>query len=123
MGSLGWFIHDWSHLKTQLQQLQKNSATSLAIAKPSNPSANLSFDPFSQAVRLANQATAGGQTATTYREWLDLANRWQQASDLMMLVPLEHPRFTEAQERILSYRQNSEVALGKANLLMPESQP
>lgn len=120
MGALGWFIHDWASLKSQLRQGQQPFSRSedRAIA-PSG----VGMDPFAQAVRLANQAAVGGQTARSYREWIDLANRWQQAADLMMLVPVDHPRFTEAQERILSYRQNSKVALEKAQFLMPESSP
>lgn len=74
-------------------------------------------DPFVEAVRLANQANSGSNTATTYSEWLDLANRWQQASDLMKTVTPNHPRYTEAQERVLSYRYNSEIALNRAKSL------
>ena len=78
-----------------------------------------SFDPFSEAIRLATQAATAGQTATTYGQWLDLANRWQQASALMELVTPDHPQYGEAQTRVLSYRQNSAVALAKAEAIAP----
>jgi hypothetical protein len=81
------------------------------------------FDPFNQAVRLANQATTGGQRAIAYEDWLNLANRWQQAAALMAMVTADHPRYTEAQARVLSYRQNSEAALARANALTPNPQP
>lgn len=114
--SVGWAARDWALLKTQVQ-LQ--ATTNPAQNVPRDPGSILDFDAFNQSVRLATQAANGGKTATTYGEWLDLANRWQQASDLMKRIPQDHPRYTEAQERILSYRQNSEVALAKAKRLTP----
>jgi len=114
--SLGWAARDWTFLKAQVQ-LQSTTTTPQDV--PRDPDNLPEFDAFNQSVRLATQAANGGKTATTYAEWLDLANRWQQASDLMKRIPLDHPRYTEAQERVLSYRQNSEVALAKANMLTP----
>lgn len=116
--ALGWFIHDW----WQLKQLTVSPPTT-----PPLPTLGLSpapnEDAFNQAVRLANQAVQGGLEADTYGEWLDLANRWQRASSLMALVPVEHPRYGEAQERVLSYRQNSALALAKAEALASEAPP
>ena len=114
--SVGWAARDWALLK---EQVQLQSTTNPAEDFPSTTGNGADFDAFNQAVRLATQAADGGKTATTYAEWLDLANRWQQASDLMKQIPRDHPRYTEAQERVLSYRQNSEVALAKAHVLAP----
>ncbi|WP_036031485.1 hypothetical protein [Leptolyngbya sp. PCC 6406] len=68
-------------------------------------------DPFVQAVRLAELAVNDGQNATTAAAWLDLAARWQRASDLMAEVETEDARYRTAQDRVVAYRQNSEQAL------------
>jgi putative SOS response-associated peptidase YedK len=66
-------------------------------------------------VRLAEQAAADGKNAKTRTDWLNLAYRWQQASDLMNRVPPEDQRYTTAQDRVTAYRKNSEAALDQAN--------
>lgn len=122
-GFCGWLSHDWWQLKTQVSPNISGSATVTQTSTSGSSGSDLSFEPFNQAVRLAIQAANGGQSATTYGEWLDLANRWQQASELMKLVAPNHPRYAEAQERVLSYRQNSELALAKAKALAPDVSP
>ncbi|MDB9314546.1 hypothetical protein PN462_15655 [Spirulina sp. CS-785/01] len=81
-----------------------------------SPPASLSptEDPFAQAVRLAEQMALKGQTAQTRTEWLDVASKWQEASELMALVPPDHPSYDKAQERVEVYQRNSEVAQRKA---------
>ncbi|MGA1409227.1 MAG: hypothetical protein ACO37W_05750 [Prochlorotrichaceae cyanobacterium] len=74
-------------------------------------------DPFVVAVRLAEQAALDGKNATTRTEWLDLAFRWQQASDLMAEVAVEDDRYKTAQDRVVAYRKNSEAALAQADQL------
>ena len=89
-----------------------------ASPKPSStpmPDSAESIDPFVVAVRVAETAVTNGQKATTRTEWLDLAYRWQQASDLMSQVPIEDDRYKTAQDRVITYRKNSEAALEKAN--------
>jgi hypothetical protein len=77
----------------------------------SSPSAStLSEDPFSAAVRIANQASATGRSAQTSVQWLDLAARWQRASELMKSVPPNHSRYEEAQIRTQLYKKYSEAA-------------
>jgi hypothetical protein len=82
---------------------------------PSSTGSIASIDPFVQAVRVAEIAVTDGQKATSRTEWLDLAYRWQQASDLMSQVPAEDDRYKTAQDRVITYRKNSEAALAKAN--------
>jgi hypothetical protein len=86
---------------------------------PSQPTTNSSSnsststsseDPFSAAVRIANQASATGKTAQTSVQWLDLAARWQRASELMKSVPPNHSRYEEAQIRTKLYKKYSEAA-------------
>jgi hypothetical protein len=71
-------------------------------------------DPFVQAVRLAEKAAADGQVAQSSADWLELATRWQRASDLMSEVAPADGRYQTAQDRMQVYRQNSEAALQQA---------
>ncbi len=80
-----------------------------------SPTSRSQDDVFAVAVRIANQAVEAGQTKKTSAEWLDLAAKWQRASDLMAEVPSNHSRFKEAQSRIKLYKKYSESALKQAN--------
>jgi len=71
-------------------------------------------DAFAEAVRVAEQAAIDGQTASTAAEWLDLAARWQKASDLMSNIPEGNPQYAVAQNRLTRYQENSQSALQKA---------
>lgn len=71
-------------------------------------------DPFAASVRLANQATVTGTTATTSTQWLELAATWQRASDLMGQVTPSHSRYQEAQIRTKLYKKFSEAAQKEA---------
>jgi hypothetical protein len=51
-----------------------------------------------------------GKNAETSADWLDLAARWQKASDLMAQVPASDPKYAIAQDRVQQYRQNSQAA-------------
>lgn len=95
--------------------LESSPSSPQPSSTPMPSSSTESLDPFVVAVRVAETAVANGQKATTRREWLDLAYRWQQASDLMSQVPTEDDRYKTAQERVITYRKNSEAALEKAN--------
>ncbi|NEP16109.1 MAG: hypothetical protein F6J97_04305 [Leptolyngbya sp. SIO4C1] len=72
------------------------------------------YDPFARAVRLAEQAAVEGQSATTPEDWLQLAARWQQASDLMAEVPSTDERYAVAQDRVQAYQTNSTALLLRA---------
>lgn len=71
-------------------------------------------DPFAEAVRIANQASARGKIATNSIQWLELAAQWQRASDLMSMVPPEHSRYQEAKIRTQLYKQYSDIAQAEA---------
>jgi hypothetical protein len=72
-------------------------------------------DSFTLAVRLAEESARLGKTANTKADWLDLAARWQRASDLMNEVKSDSKHYTVAQDRVKQYRQNSEAAAQNAN--------
>jgi len=78
--------------------------------KISKDSANSAVDSFGQAVRVAQQAATDGKIAQSRENWLVVAAKWQQASDLMAAVPPNHPRYTTAVNRTVLYRQNSDKA-------------
>ena len=73
-----------------------------------------SYDSFARAVRIAEQAAKDGSTAQTSSDWLALAARWQQASDLMAEVEPSDERYQIAQDRVNAYKANSESLLQKA---------
>ena len=78
------------------------------------PAAAENTDPFGEAVSLATQAASDGTQAQTPTEWLDLATRWQRASDLMAQVPPDDSRYAIAQQRVKDYQNNSNLALQQA---------
>lgn len=98
----------------------------LSVAGPEEPATPAPTPPqqdaFVQAVRLAEQAAADGKAAVAAAEWLDLAARWQRASDLMGEVPEDDPRYPTAQDRVEAYRQNSEQALARSEQIRAETE-
>jgi hypothetical protein len=91
------------------------AATTQPTTQPTAASPAAIEDSFTQAVRLAEDSARLGQSAKTSADWLDLAARWQRASDLMAEVPPTNKRFEIAQDRVQLYRKNSEAAAQKAN--------
>ncbi|MEG4488244.1 hypothetical protein [Microcoleus sp. D2_18a_B4] len=83
-------------------------------AKPALKISKETVDSFAQAVRVAEQAATEGKTAQSRQDWLVVAAKWQQASDLMAAVPSKHPRYTTAQNRTALYRENSDKAQQEA---------
>lgn len=77
-------------------------------------------DPFTAAVRLAEQMSRAGQTAATASQWSTLAEQWQVAANLMKAVPQDHPRYTLAQERAITYERYSQVAQDEAAALQSD---
>jgi hypothetical protein len=71
-------------------------------------------DPFVNAVRLAEQTSQASQTASSSAEWLSLASQWQKASDWMAEVPAADKRYQTAQNRVVAYQRNREIALQRA---------
>ncbi|MEG5163025.1 hypothetical protein QUB37_21805 [Microcoleus sp. AT3-A2] len=90
------------------------SSEAKSALKISKETVNSAVDSFAQAVRVAEQAATQGKTAQSRQDWLVVAAKWQQASDLMAAVPSKHPRYTTAQNRTALYRQNSDKAQQEA---------
>ena len=95
--------------------INKNQLKTLIVKTSPTASQQLEDDIFYIAIRIANQAVEDRKTANTSAKWLDVAKKWQYASDLMSEVPSSHSRFTQAQSRIQLYKEYSDLAKEKAN--------
>jgi hypothetical protein len=100
----------------EAQSPSPSPTTITTFTTPPSPTASPTAKPdfFAEAVRLAEQTAADGQTAVTSAEWLEVAIRWQRASDLMKKIPAADSRYSIAQDRVEQYRQNSAAATQKA---------
>lgn len=110
----GWITYEWAGSK--LKSNVSNQAANSLPPSPSPKAVTRTLDSFAEAVRLAEQASALGKAAQTPAQWLDLAVKWQQASDLMSVVKSNDPRYKTAQDRVSLYRQYSEAAQQKAKV-------
>ncbi|MEH2434268.1 MAG: hypothetical protein V7K25_08430 [Nostoc sp.] len=91
-----------------------NRKVQTSLSPTKNNLSDPSDDQFATAVRIANQASASGKTATVSTQWLDIAAKWQRASDLMSKVPQKHSRYQEAKIRTQLYKKYSEAAQKEA---------
>lgn len=101
---LGWFLYT---LNSKPNPEQKQASTNTSNSSSAN-------DTFVQAVRLAEQASVAGKSVQTPAQWLDVASKWERAADLMGEVQPNDQRYKTAQNRMVVYRQNSEVAQKQA---------
>lgn len=120
---VGWLLHDWLGSRLNIRQLSQVSnstaETSLTPANSQKVGSSAGADPFVQAVRLAEQASAAGRTVKTPAQWLDIAAKWERASDYMGAVKPNDNRYKTAQDRMVLYRQNSEAAQRQARQRHP----
>lgn len=110
----GWLLNDWLGSKVNIRlstQASKPTAdtSQMSVNTPKGGS-SVTSDPFVQAVRLAEQASAAGRSVQTPAQWLDVAAKWERASDFMSTVKPDDSRYKTAQDRMVLYRKNSEVA-------------
>ncbi len=119
----GWFFYnrfgtstanDWQ-AEINPTSAQSNTAPQAVNSISPSPSPRVSSgesaDAFVEAVRLAESTSQASQSAKSSAEWLGLAAQWQKASDLMATVPSTDNRYKTAQDRVATYRKNSEVSL------------
>ncbi|MDP8965947.1 MAG: hypothetical protein M3O33_18580 [Cyanobacteriota bacterium] len=115
---LGWLLYEALEPKlnrrigTQAQNFIAESP--IKQSPPPKPQATTPSDPFVQAVRLAEEASASGRSVKTSAQWLDVAAKWERAADLMSTVQAKDSRYKTARSRIKVYRRNSEVAQKQA---------
>ncbi|MBD2247873.1 hypothetical protein H6G26_31205 [Nostoc sp. FACHB-888] len=114
---LGNNLKNLMHLQTSKFLTTENTnakKTQTPSPTPNNSLSEPSDGPFAISVRIANQASASGKTATTSTQWLEIAAKWQRASDLMGTVPQNHSRYQEAKIRTQLYKKYSEAAQKEA---------
>ncbi len=114
---VGWATKDWLGVDLGLRS-QPDTDTDTADPAPAAPTGQ---DPFVLAVRIAQQSVEDGRDATTAAAWLDLAVRWQRASDLMAEVPPEDDRYAIAQDRVQTYAANKTMALQEAEKIQTQA--
>lgn len=66
---------------------------------------------FHEAVNHANAAVEALPKARTVDDWQDIAEHWQGAVARMRDVPVDHPNYTQAQEKVIEYQGYEEYAL------------
>ena len=91
------------------------TASNRSVTSTSSNADTVADDDFAEAVRIAEQASVDGQSDNTAAEWLDLAARWQKASDLMGNIPKGNEQYAIAQGRLKTYQANSQSAVRQAN--------
>ncbi|MGB3511910.1 MAG: hypothetical protein WBA93_22265 [Microcoleaceae cyanobacterium] len=74
-----------------------------------------SKEAFAQAVRLAQAAVAVGKNAQSAEEWLAIAEKWQEASELMAIVSPDYSRYDVAVNRAELYQKYSDIARKEAD--------
>lgn len=132
--AVGWFFYPRfaGQVESTTPTPSSPAATSptQSTASTSNPPASSQAtatprsDAFADAVRLAERTSQASRSAKTTAEWLSLATQWQQASDLMSQVDASDSRYETARSRVEAYRQNSDIALKRAQesgLATPDS--
>ncbi|BAY27026.1 hypothetical protein NIES2100_68470 [Calothrix sp. NIES-2100] len=117
---LVWGAYSWLENKQETSISAETSQPSSVKMQGANVTTTKNIsqaakDPFAAAVRIANQASTLGKTATTSQQRLDLASKWQEASDLMSQVSPNHSRYQEAQTRIQLYKKYAAASQSLAN--------
>jgi hypothetical protein len=105
MGVGAFSLYNWSQSQF-FNALNTNPEPILESPSPDVPLS--SEEKFREGVKLAEEAAAEGKVADTRQEWLEIANKWQKASDLMAGVSEDFERYETAQDRAYVYRENSE---------------
>ena len=100
----------------RLQASINQTSPELSPVETRTPESTLtkSKEAFAKAVRLAQDANGAGKIARSREEWLDIAAKWQEASELMKSVSPEYPRYEIAADRAAVYAKYGEYALEEA---------
>ncbi|MGD1809339.1 hypothetical protein ACP6PL_28430 [Dapis sp. BLCC M126] len=73
-------------------------------------------DPFTLAVNRAINAAEMAQSAQSQIEWEAVASQWQDATELMKIVPVSHPKYKEARKKIKEYQSYADYAIRVAKI-------
>ncbi|WP_353930727.1 hypothetical protein WJM97_21060 [Okeanomitos corallinicola TIOX110] len=70
----------------------------------SQSSHNTTDDNFQKALKLAKNAAQLTRTANTKSEWYQVGKEWQKTIEMLKTVPISHPNYAAAQEKIIDYQ-------------------
>ena len=73
-------------------------------------------DPFKLAVNRAINAAEMAQSAQNKIEWEAVASQWQDATELMKIVPASHPKYQQARKKIIEYQGYADYAIRVAKI-------
>lgn len=107
----GWTFYSWQNGRVKVGS---TSALNALVSQSQVQKTNPDQDAFAAAVRLAEKAAEGSQTAQTPQQWRDVADLWDKASKRMAEVSPSHKQHAIAQNRTVAYRKNQQIALAKA---------
>ncbi len=68
-------------------------------------------DPFKLAVNRAMITAEMAQSAQSKVEWEAVASQWQDATELMKIVPASHPKYKQARKKIKEYQSYANYAI------------
>jgi len=88
---------------------------SVSAEQSTSASAPTHANLYQQAIDRASSAFILSRSAQSQDDWRLVASRWQQAIDLMKLVPDHHSQHTQAQKKVAEYRNNLVYAQQQAN--------
>lgn len=88
--------------------IQSTGETVAPAANAAAPAA--AADPYPEAINRASSAFNLSRSAQSRDDWRLVANRWNQAIDLMASVPPSSPNHSTAQTKLLDYRRNRSFA-------------
>jgi len=93
---------------------ERSPATSNPLLSPSPIASKAAIlqppDPFKMAVNRATNAAEMSQQANTKIEWEAVASQWQDAVELMKVVPAFHPNYRTARQKAIEYQDNANYA-------------
>jgi predicted aspartyl protease len=88
---------------------------------PLNDQRNHQPNVYQQAIDRASGAFRLSQSAQSQDDWQLVADRWQQAIDLMARVPTDNPQYAQARQKVSEYRNNLAYAQIQSN--RPTTEP
>ena len=96
------------------EKKEESPATSKPVEKPlpfpSQTAVLPPPDPFAMAVNRATNAAEMTQQANSRIEWEAVASQWQDAVELMKVVPAFHPNYRVARQKAIEYQFNANYA-------------
>ena len=100
-----------SEIETDPETQTDSDSGETPDATPPAPPAS---DPWREGVNAAISAANLAQTAQTQAEWNTVANEWGRAVELMQQVPESSENYSTAQQKVIEYGNNQQIALQRA---------